>query len=330
MPNRSGYLTATKGAPQAGKGKMPGMTSAWTRITPTPDALGESPFWHPQEQRLYWVDIPGRRVARVAVDGLQAQGAVEYWPLDEEPGCIAPVQGGGLVLALRSGIHLARAWGGPLQLLAAAPYDTRKQRFNDGKCDPQGRFWAGSLYEPKDQTLGALYMLDGHGLHAMQGGVTTANGLAWSPDGRTAYWADTAAHQVRAFDVDPASGQLSNGRVFHQMPPKSPGWAWGSATPYGGRPDGAAVDAEGCYWSAQYEGGRLLRLSPKGEVLAEVPMPVMCPTMPCFGGPDLKTLFVTTARHGRSEAELAQYPDSGCVFAMRLAVAGLPVNTCRP
>ncbi len=330
MPNRSGYLTATKGAPQAGKGKMPGMTSAWTRITPTPDALGESPFWHPLEQRLYWVDIPGKRVARVAVDGLQAQGAVEYWPLDEEPGCIAPVQGGGLVLALRSGIHLARTWGGPLQLLAAAPYDTRRQRFNDGKCDPQGRFWAGSLYEPKDQTLGALYMLDGHGLHAMQGGVTTANGLAWSPDGRTAYWADTAAHQVRAFDVDPASGQLSGLRVFQQMPPKPAGWAWGSATPYGGRPDGAAVDAEGCYWSAQYEGGRLLRLSPKGEVLAEVPVPVMCPTMPCFGGPDLKTLFVTTARHGRSEAELAQYPDSGCVFAMRLAVAGLPVNTCRP
>lgn len=330
MPNRSGYLTAIKGAPQAGKGKMPGMTSAWTRITPTPDALGESPFWHPQEQRLYWVDIPGRRVARVAVDGLQAQGAVEYWPLDEEPGCIAPVQGGGLVLALRGGICLARAWGGPLQLLAAAPYDTRKQRFNDGKCDPQGRFWAGSLYEPKDQTLGALYMLDGHGLHTMQGGVTTANGLAWSPDGRTAYWADTAAHQVRAFDVDPASGQLSGLRVFQQMPPKPAGWAWGSATPYGGRPDGAAVDAEGCYWSAQYEGGRLLRLSPKGEVLAEVPVPVMCPTMPCFGGPDLKTLFVTTARHGRSEAELAQYPDSGCVFAMRLAVAGLPVNTCRP
>ena len=307
----------------------------WTAITSEPDGLGESPFWHPQEQRLYWVDIPGRRIARVAVQGLKAQGPVEYWPMAEEPGCIAPVRGdGGLVIALRDGICLARAWGGPLQRLAAAPYDTTKLRFNDGKCDAQGRFWAGSLYEPKDQPLGALYMLDGQGLHPMTGGenggvkdgVVTANGLAWSPDGCTAYWADTAAHQVRAFDFDPTTGQLSAPRVFHQMTPKPAGWTWGDTAPYGGRPDGAAVDAEGCYWSAQYEGQRLLRLSPAGEVLAEVKTPVPCPTMPCFGGPDLKTLFITTSRQGRSAQELAQYPDAGCVFAMRVAVAGLLVN----
>jgi sugar lactone lactonase YvrE len=302
----------------------------WAAITTEPNGLGESPFWHPQEQRLYWVDIPGRRIARVAVQGLQALGPVEYWPLTQEPGCIAPVQGGGLVMALRDGIYLAREWGGPLLRLVAAPYDTAKLRFNDGKCDAQGRFWAGSLYEPKDQALGTLYMLDGQGLHAMLGGdkdgVVTANGLAWSPDGRTAYWADTAAHQIRAFDFDAASGQFTNVRVFYQAAPKPTGWAWGSSTPYGGRPDGAAVDSAGCYWSAQYEGGRLLRFSPKGEVLAQVPTPAFCPTMPCFGGPDLKTLLVTTARHGRSEAELAQYPGAGCVWAMRVEVAGL--NSC--
>ena len=301
-------------------------TSPWQALTDMPDGLGESPFWHPLENRLYWVDIPGRRVARVAVDGLQAHGAVEYWSLEEEPGCIAPVQGGGLVLALRSGIYRAGDWGGPLHLLSAAPYDTAKQRFNDGKCDAQGRFWAGSLYEPKDQALGVLYMQNDQGLHPMQGGVTTANGLAWSPDGRTAYWADTAAHQVRAFDFDPASGQLTNARVFYQAAPKPAGWAWGSATPYGGRPDGAAVDAEGCYWSAQYEGGRLLRLSPAGEVLQVVETPAPCPTMPCFGGADLQTLFITSSRQGRSAEELAQYPEAGCVFAMRVGVAGLPVN----
>lgn len=301
----------------------------WTRITPEPDALGESPFWYPQEQRLYWVDIPGQRIARVAVQGLQAQGPVEHWPLTQEPGCIAPVQDGGLVMALRDGIYRAREWGGPLQRLAAAPYDTALQRFNDGKCDAQGRFWAGSLYQPKDQALGTLYMLDGQGLHAMQGGVVTANGLAWSPDGRTAYWADTAAHQVRAFDFDAASGQLSNPRVFYQASPKPTGWAWGSATPYGGRPDGAAVDAEGCYWSAQYEGGRLLRISPVGEVVQVIETPALCPTMPCFGGPDLKTLFITTARHGRSAQELAQYPGAGCVWAMRVGVAGNPPETYR-
>jgi sugar lactone lactonase YvrE len=244
----------------------------------------------------------------------------------EEPGCIAPVQGGGLIVALRDGIYLGTVWGGPLQLLAAAPYDTTQLRFNDGKCDAQGRFWAGTLYEPKDQALGQLYMLDAQGLHAMQGGVTTANGLAWSPDGRTAYWADTAAHQVRAFDVDAASGHFTNARVFYQATPKPAGWVWGSAAPYGGRPDGAAVDAEGCYWSAQYEGGRLLRFSPKGEVLAEVRTPTLCPTIPCFGGADLKTLYITTSRQGRSEAELAQYPGAGCVWAMRVEVAGVPVN----
>jgi sugar lactone lactonase YvrE len=311
--------------------------NAWTRITPEPDALGESPFWHQQEQRLYWVDILGRRIARVAVQGLHAQGPVEYWPLTQEPGCIAPVQGGGLVMALRDGIYLASEWGGPLQLLAAAPYDTSEQRFNDGKCDAQGRFWAGSLYEPKDQALGALFMLDGEGLHAMvggvkddvDGGVVISNGLAWSPHGRTVYWADTAAHQIRAFDFEPASGQLTHSRVFYQAPTKPAGWTWGSAALYAGRPDGAAVDAEGCYWSAQYEGGRLLRISPNGQVLAEVLTPALCPTMPCFGGPDLKTLFITTARHGRSEAELAQYPGSGCVWAMRVEVAGLAVNAYR-
>jgi sugar lactone lactonase YvrE len=313
-------------------------TPSWTAITTEPDGLSESPFWHPQEQRLYWVDIPGRRIARVAVQGLQAQGPVEYWPLAQEPGCIAPAQGGGLLLALRDGIYRAHEWGGDLQRLAAAPYDTAKLRFNDGKCDAQGRFWAGSLYEPKDQALGALYMLDGQGLHAMMGGmkdgvkdgVVTANGLAWSTDGRTVYWADTAAHSVRAFDFDAASGQLSAERVFHAMVPKPAGWAWGDAAPYGGRPDGAAVDAEGCYWSAQYEGQRLLRLSPSGQVLAEVKTPVPCPTMPCFGGPDLKTLFITSSRQGRSPQELAQYPGAGCVWAMRVDVPGLPVNAWVP
>ena len=153
------------------------LSPTWQAVTTEPDGLSESPFWHPQEQRLYWVDIPGRRIGRVAVssgpsvqDPLQ-NGAVEYWPLKQEPGCIAPVHSSGLVMALRDGVYLAREWGGDLQLLAPAPYDTSRLRFNDGKCDAQGRFWAGSMYEPKDQALGTLYMLDGQGLHAMVGGM---------------------------------------------------------------------------------------------------------------------------------------------------------------
>ena len=308
---------------------MSAPSSSWQALTTQPDGLSESPFWHPHEQRLYWVDIPGRRLARVKVQHhTQTQGAVEYWPVPEEPGCMAPVAGGGVIVALRDGIYLGRTWGGPLQRLAAAPYDTTRLRFNDGKCDAQGRFWAGSLYEPKDQALGTLSMLDGQGLHAEQTGVTTANGLAWSPDGRTAYWADTAAHLVRAFDFDAPTGRLSNPRVFYQALLKPAGWAWGQAagSRYGGRPDGATVDAQGNYYSAMYEGRRIVKFSPQGEVLAEIETPVQCPTMPCLGGEDLQTLFITTSRQGRSDAELAAMPLSGCVFALRVDVPGMPVN----
>ena len=328
------------------------LTTPWHTLTPEPDGLCESPFWHPQERRLYWVDIPGRRIGRVQVQGLRALSRPDYWPLSQEPGCIAPMPGGGLVMALRDGIYAAREWGGELVCLSAAPYDRARWRFNDGKCDAQGRLWAGTLYEPKDQALGVLYALRGQDLSPEAAQVTTANGLAWSPDGRTLYWADTAAHRVRAWDFEPVAGRLSNERLFHQFPSKPSGWTWGDVpaptsgsvtalvanaaadlvpTPrYGGRPDGAAVDAEGAYWSAQYEGQRLVRLSPAGEVLAVVETPVPCPTMPCFGGEDLKILFITTSRQGRSAAELAQYPEAGCIFATRVEVPGLPVNFYHP
>jgi sugar lactone lactonase YvrE len=179
-----------------------------------------------------------------------------------------------------------------------------------------------------------LYALQGAGLQEKAHGATTANGLAWSPDGRTLYWSDTPSHAVRAWTFDPDTAELSNERVFHQFPLKPAGWAWSEAdarlpqaeSRYGGRPDGAAVDSEGAYWSAQYEGKRLVRLSPKGDVLAVLETPVQCPTMPCFGGEDLKTLLVTTSRQGRSAAELAMFPQSGCLFAIRVEVAGLPVN----
>jgi sugar lactone lactonase YvrE len=136
---------------------------------------------------------------------------------------------------------------------------------------------------------------------------------------------------VRAWNFDPATARLSHERVFQQFPIKPAGWVWGDAAApaYGGRPDGATVDSEGAYWSAQYEGKRLVRLSPAGEVLAVVETPVQCPTMPCFGGADLKTLFITSSRQGRSAAELALYPLSGCIFAVRVEVAGLPVNFYR-
>jgi sugar lactone lactonase YvrE len=309
------------------------MTDApvWTRFSAEPSALGESPFWHPAEQALYWIDIEGRQVCRAS----GTAGRVEYWDLPENPGCMAPAAGGGLVIALRNAIYRAPHWQGALRCLQVFDHDPATTRFNDGKCDPRGRFWAGTMYEPRDLALARLYALDARAVPqggALQVGLqadggTIANGLAWSPDAQTLYWSDTSTHLVRAWDWDAQHNLLSNVRHFRQFEPKPAGWTFGAGmAAYGGRPDGASVDAEGNYWVAMFEGGRILKLSPQGALLAELPIPVLCPTMPCFGGDDLQTLYVTSARHKRSAVELSAFPDSGCVFSTRVDVPGLPVN----
>jgi sugar lactone lactonase YvrE len=206
--------------------------------------------------------------------------------------------------------------------LLAAPYDAGEQRFNDGKADPQGRFWVGTIHD-KRESKGALYRFANGNLDPVVQGVATSNGLAWSPDARTMYWADTKGHAVHAFDFDPEDGELSCQREFQRFETKRPDL---DLSAYGGRPDGAAVDSEGAYWVAMYEGARLLRLSPAGELLQQIELPLQCPTMPCFGGADLKTLYLTSARGGRPEAELQRMPWSGCVLQMRVEVPGLPVN----
>lgn len=301
----------------------------WEVAVAEPDALGESPFWHPKEQRLYWVDIAGRRVRRWD----PATGRAEHWQLAQEPGCIAPAASGGLVLALRDGIYRAPGWGGPLEPVVRFQHGEHT-RFNDGKADPSGRFWAGTYYEPKDARKADLYSVDcrpdnGNGgkpiVQLKAHNATTANGLAWSPDRHTVYWADTARHAIYAWDWDGSANVMRHHRVFRQFEPKPAGWQPGQGG-YGGRPDGAAVDAEGYYWCAMFEGGRLLRLSPAGEIAAEFELPVRCPTMPCFGGADGRTLYLTTARHHRPAEELQALPHSGCVLAARVDVPGLPAN----
>jgi sugar lactone lactonase YvrE len=284
-----------------------------------PSLLGESPLWHPGEQVLYWCDIPGRCLNRWN----PASGQHAQWHFDSEPGCCAAVQGGGLLLALREGIVHFDPATGRRAAIAGAPYDPSVQRFNDGKTDPHGRFWVGTIHEPRDAARAALYRLGDAGLALMADGITTSNGLAWSPDAHTIYWADTKAHVVYAFDFDAAGGSLSRRRVFLSFAPRRPGQ---ELADYGGRPDGAAVDTQGCYWIAMFEGARVLRVSAQGEVLQELRLPVRCPTMPCFGGADLKTLYITTARENRPADELAHEPLAGCVLQLRVEVAGLPAN----
>jgi sugar lactone lactonase YvrE len=304
--------------------------TAWRTVIAQPDELGESPIWHPEERLLYWVDIPARQVRRAD----PATGTVESWAMPTEPGCIAPIRGGGLVLALRDGVYRASSWRGPLVPVVRFNHDVATTRFNDGKADPEGRFWAGTMYEPRDARKAELYSIDmresnGNGgkplVQLKAHNAIIANGLAWSPDAKTVYWADTPNHVIHAWDWEAEGNVMTRHRVFQQFPGKPDGWLPGQPG-YGGRPDGAAVDVEGNYWIAMFEGGRLLKFAPDGNLVTEFSLPVRCPTMPCFGDADLKTLYVTSARYNRPAEELRALPQSGCIIAMRVDVPGLPVN----
>lgn len=297
----------------------------WHTLSTDRFVLGESPFWHPHEQTLYWVDIAGKKLCRANV----YMGTVQTWEMPSEPGCIAPAARGGLVVALRHGIFRAREWAGALEQIATLPYDTATVRANDGKCDAVGRFWVGTIDEPKASHAAALYSVDcrtgSARVQCHANDALTGNGLAWSPDGRTVYWADTPAHVVHAWDFDAGTAALTHHRKHLQLPPKPAGWAFGQPG-YAGRPDGAAVDVDGNYYSAMYEGARVCKFAPDGTLLDAFAVPAACPTMPCFGGEDLKTLYLTTASGGRSPQELAQWPLSGAVLSMRVDTPGLPVQ----
>jgi len=230
--------------------------------------LGECPIWSARDKALYWCDIDGRSLNRFD----PATGENRATRMPESIGSFALRKPAGFIVALRSGIWLARADRTLDRRILAAPYDPAHHRFNDGRCDAAGRFFVGYMNEKRD----------------------------------------APSHIVRAFDYDVATGKIANERVFKQ---------WQGETD---RPDGAAVDSAGNYWSAFYRGGKVVQISPRGETLAEYPVPAMCPTMCAFGGPDLRTLYVTSARGGRDAQELARLPQSGGIFAMTVDVPGLP------
>jgi sugar lactone lactonase YvrE len=287
-----------------------------------PSLLGESPCWHPVEQVLYWCDIPGRTLHRHD----PAAGEHQQWSFDCEPACCTPLLGGGVLLSMRDGLWRFDPVRGVRHSLAAAPYDPARERFNDGKADPQGRLWIGTIYEPRDAPAAGLYRFGGGQLVRMAGDITTSNGLAFSVDGRTLYWADTKAHVVRAFDFDGSDGSLSRPREFVRFAPRDPSTP---LTAYAGRPDGAAVDSQGGYWVAMFEGQQLLRFTPDGRLSRRIVLPVRCPTMPCFGGADLRTLYLTTSRENRPADELARQPMAGAVLQWRVEVPGLPAHMAR-
>ncbi len=301
----------------------------WDLVTSSPCQLGESPFWHPHEQMLYWVDIIGKSIHRSNI----YMDDVDTWHVPSEPGCIAPAFSGGLVIAMRDGIYRSYQWGGALVKIAQITLNTDYIRANDGKCDSLGRFWVGTMDESGRTQSANLYCIDAREEGAPEvssqinhiRNAVTANGLAWSPDGKIIYWADTPTHQIKTWDFEPETRLLSNPALFASFSKKV------SSSPknlehYQGRPDGAAVDINGDYYVAMYEGAKICQFSQGGTLQQTWPTPARCPTMPCFGGEDLQTLYITTARQKSHPEELALYPNSGCLFSMRMQTPGLPVN----
>ncbi|RZI39891.1 SMP-30/gluconolactonase/LRE family protein [Herbaspirillum sp. HC18] len=284
-----------------------------------PMQLGECPLWHPQEEALYWIDIAGHAVHRFQPSTSEHR----TWHLPSEPGCIAWSTGGGLIVAMRSGLAMLDTVSGDLVDLAKAPYDTARLRFNDGRCDAVGRLWVGTLYDPRDQQLGSLFCVEQGRIRDAGLPATVSNGVAFSTDSKTLYHTDTTAHRITVYDYDVTSGHVSNGRMFRQF-------SADKTRNYGGRPDGAAVDSENAYWCAMYEGGRILRISSDGDILREIQLPVRCPTMVAFGDPDFRTLFITTARRNRADEEIRQHPLSGCVLRLRVDVPGCAEAPYRP
>ncbi len=270
--------------------------------------LGECPRWDEQAQLLYWADINAGQLHRFD----PATGKDDFLQFDEELGCFSLRAQGGFVLGMRSGFFFLDGWNTQRRAIADPEADMPSNRFNDGRCDAEGRFIAGTVYPPKDRDGANLYSL-GTDLQVtrLKDGLLTSNGVAFSPDSKTFYFSDTPKHAIYAYDYNLETGAMSNGRVFHQFPHGN------------GRPDGATVDAEGYYWTALYEGGRVVRLNPRGEIVEEIAVPAKCPTMVALGGEDLKTLYITSVGN-RPEEELKDYPHSGAIFQVRVDVPGLP------
>ena len=285
------------------------------RVTDPIDQVGESPVWRAREEALYWVDIPARRIHRWNAVGGQRRS----WKTPEPVACIAFSEGGRLIAGMETGvfsIELLDEGRVAAERLAAPRFAMPGMRFNDGRCDRQGRFWAGTMHTDMAaaHAVGALYRFTSeNGLSKpMAEGLLTQNGLAWSPEGDRMYLSDShpKARVVWAYDYDRDSGTPSNRRVFVDM------------NRHAGRPEGAAVDVDGCYWTCANDGSAVLRFTPEGSLDRSLELPVKKPSMCAFGGKRLDTLYVTTIRPARLE-DLASQPHAGAVFALRPGVQGI-------
>ncbi len=271
--------------------------------------LGEGPRWDAASETLLWVDIPGQSVHRY--DPSTGEDTVESVP--DVVSLALPRRRGGVVVGLPDGLHFLDGERSPL--IAAIESERADTRTNDGACDAAGRLWVGTMALDERSPVAALYRVDSHlGVTTVLTGTTISNGLGWSPSGRKFYFIDSPTRRVDVFDCDPETGALENRRRFAAVEVE------------GAVPDGLAVDAEGGVWVALHGGWGLHRYSPDGELAAIVDLPVARVTSCCFGGGDLRDLYVTTRREGLGASELAAQPLAGALLRLDAGVTGLPTH----
>lgn len=282
-------------------------------VAPAPCLLGEGPRWNVPERSIYWIDIEAGALFRQR-DSEPRQTVVQR---PHRIGSYAFTSGGRIVLATELGFELFDPATGLIQTIGNSQPD-RQTRFNDGRVDPAGRFWAGTMaLDPAlyAAPMGRLYCLHADGrIEEKLAGLTISNGIDWSPDGRVMYLIDTMRGEVLAFDFDTTRGALSNRRIFARLRADE------------GYPDGLAIDCEGCLWIAVICGGELRRYSPEGALLCQVPTGTPWPTAVAFGGADLASAYVTTSRH-LAPADNSD-PWAGALLGARLGIQGRAETLC--
>jgi len=290
------------------------------QVSQEQNVLGESPVWSREERALYWVDIDRKQLLRMAIDS----GSTNSWTLPEFVCAVAlRSDPDSVLLALERRLVIFDLRTGGMSPVCTLDADASVNRANDGRCDAAGRFWLGTMQNnlegdesirPVTMKSGVLYRIEGNGkAQAVCTEIGISNGIAWSPDNRTMYFADSVLNRIDAFDYDLGRGEVSNRRVF--------------APPFDrGSPDGSAVDVEGHLWNARFGGGCLIRYRPDGSTDCVVDLPVSNPTSCVFGGPDMTTLYVTSATIGLSGEQIRKNPLEGTVLAVDVGVPGCPCH----
>ena len=282
-----------------------------------PAVLGEGVMWHPARNSLFWLDITGRKV----FETLPGREETRSLQLDQMVTAVAPTDDGKLVAALHRGIYLLDPDTGTVAEYARpTSFDHQHLRFNDGKCDPAGRFWAGTMGLNNEREVGCLYRIDAkRSISVMRERITCSNGLAWSADAKTLYYIDSPTRCVQAFDFEVATGVLSNHRVAIAF------------TESDGLPDGCTIDAEDRLWVAHWGGSKVTCWDPvRAQLLDTLHLPVSQVTSCAFGGPNFDTLFITTAAIGLNEAQKKAEPEAGFLFSAKTGTRGRAAHVFAP